>query len=102
MDIEIDNPTLEFLEIEASALSASVPIKVIRSAREKMLLIKAVPLPQYLTQWRSLGYRAEVDYCEGGCSVSLHGGWRMGMVHAKRDNREVILVDRIWKPTDEC
>lgn len=101
MEIVIENPKLKFLHSDGSVLRTQVPVKVIRSAREKFLLIKAVPAREYLTNWRSLGYRSDPELGDGFCSVSLHGSWRMGMVQTVRNDREMMLVIRIWNAAND-
>ena len=77
MEIDIAASDLGFLKGDI-ATGSHLPVKVMRAARLRLQLIKAIPEPDQMKQWKSLDYKSvftKEKYEK--YSISVIGGWRM-------------------------
>ena len=77
MEIDIAAPDLGFLEGDI-ATGNNLPVKVMRAARLRLQLIKAIPEPDQMKQWKSLDYKCiSIKDKHEKYSISVIGGWKM-------------------------
>lgn len=88
MIIEIEGPNLAFL-IGELKLPHDVPISVVRAARLKLNIIKAVPKPEYMSNWKSLDFKTQNE-SNTECSISISEDWRMDL--CSDSNKEPPLI----------
>lgn len=73
MKVAIANAELEFL-CGGNLVAARFPILVIKAAKQRHDLLKAVPLFDQIPRWKSFRYEAR-DLNSG--SIAVTGEWRM-------------------------
>ena len=95
MDIEIDASGLEFL-IGDVGVDTNYPIRVIRAARERLQVIRAIPNFFHLGRWKSLDYRGNI---ESG-SVNLIDEWRMQLESKPNATCPKVAIIKIWRASD--
>lgn len=95
MDIEFRDRRLALIRTDRAA-ETRLPISVIKSCREKLIVIAAAPDVRTLRNWKSLHFeRLKGDRAEQ-CSIRLNDQWRL--VFELDENRSppaviVIAVD---------
>ena len=73
MKVTVASPDLEFL-VGGNIVTAEFPIRVIRAAKQRHDLLRAVPLFDQIPRWRSFQY--ERSGARSG-SIYVTEGWRM-------------------------
>lgn len=77
MEIDISAPDLGFLE-GGIVTGNHLPVKVMRAARLRLQLIKAIPEPDQMKQWKSLDCVCiSTKGKHEKYSISVTGDWRM-------------------------
>jgi len=85
MDIEFRDKSLSLIETDRAA-DTKLPIAVINSFRDKMVVIRAAPDERTLRNWKSLHYEKLKGQGEER-SIRLNKQWRV-----------VFLIDTTCKP----
>lgn len=100
MEIEITAPHLAFLEGD-TVLANDIPIRVIRAARLRLGLIKAVPKPEQMHNWKSLDYKnAALDGSSNKYSVSVIENWRMDLYNDPERKQPGLTVIELRRSSD--
>jgi proteic killer suppression protein len=76
MDVVFGDPDLAKIETEEAA-QLRLPIAVIKSARRKLILLRATPDERALRNWKSLHYEKLKGDREGQRSIRLNDQYRM-------------------------
>src|SRR5580698_7850065 len=85
MDVEFWNKSLSLIETDRAA-DTKLPISVINSFRDKMVVIRAATDERTLREWKSLHYE-KLHGDKGERSIRLNKQWRV-----------VFLIDTECKP----
>lgn len=88
MKIEITDSELSFLENGATC-ETDVPIRIIKEARIKVNLMKAMPRLELMSKWRSLNFIGEHNRAG---YVLLDGGWQIDLRSIPDDEPQKIKV----------
>lgn len=100
MEIEITAPYLTFLE-DNTVFANDIPIRVIRAARLCLGLIKAVPKPEQMHNWKSLDYKnAASDGSSNKYSVSVIENWRMDLYNDPERKQPGLTVVGLRRSSD--
>jgi len=75
MDIEFRDKSLALIETDRAA-ETKLPITVINSFRDKMVVLRAAPDERTLRNWKSLHYE-KLKGQEGERSIRLNKQWRV-------------------------
>lgn len=75
MEIEFRDKSLSLIETDRAA-ETKLPISVINSFRDKMVVIRAAPDERTLRNWKSLHYE-KLKGQEGERSIRLNKQWRV-------------------------
>ena len=86
MKIVFRDQRLALIQTERAA-ETRLPISVIKSCREKLVILAAAPDERTLRNWRSLRYEKLKGEREGQHSIRLNNQWRL-----------VIEMDTTQKP----
>jgi toxin HigB-1 len=86
MDVEFRDKTSSLIESDRAA-ETKLPISVINSFRDKMVVIRAAPDERTLREWKSLHYEKLQGSKIGERSIRLNKQWRV-----------VFLIDTECKP----
>ncbi|SRR5216683_5855936 len=76
MKIEFRDRRLALIQTERAA-ETGLPITVIKSCREKLVVLAAAPDERTLRNWRSLRYEKLKGDREGERSIRLNDQWRL-------------------------
>jgi toxin HigB-1 len=76
MKIEFRDKRLALIQTERAA-ETKLPIAVIKSCREKLIVLAAAPDERTLRNWRSLHYEKLRGEREGLRSIRLNNQWRL-------------------------
>lgn len=76
MDIEFADGTLALIETDHAA-KTGLPVSVINSFRDKLVVIRAAPDERVLRNWKSLHYEKLEGYQDGRRSIRLNKKWRI-------------------------
>ena len=76
MKISFRDQRLALVQTEKAAQSG-LPISVIKSCREKLVLLAAAPDERTLRNWRSLRYEKLKGNRDGQRSIRLNDQWRL-------------------------
>ena len=76
MDVLFTDPDLALVETEAAG-KTRLPIAVIKSARRKLIILRAAPDDRALRNWKSLHYEKLRGDREGQRSIRLNDQYRM-------------------------
>jgi len=76
MDVDFQDSSLALIETDRAA-ELKLPISVIASCRQKLVVIRAAPDERTLRNWRSLHYEKLSGNREGTCSIRLNKQWRL-------------------------
>jgi proteic killer suppression protein len=76
MDIEFRDKRLALIRTDRAA-EARLPISVIKSCREKLIVIAAAPDARTLRNWKSLRYEELKGIRSGLHSIRLNDQWRL-------------------------
>jgi proteic killer suppression protein len=76
MDIEFLDSRLSLIETER-AMETKLPISVITSCRQKLVVIRAAPDERTLRNWKSLHYEKLEGDRAGQRSIRLNKKWRL-------------------------
>ena len=79
MEIEFADSTLELIETDQAGRTG-LPVPVIKSARRKLIVLRAAPDERALRNWKSLHYEKLKGDREGQRSVRLNDKYRMVLV----------------------
>jgi proteic killer suppression protein len=85
MDIQFREKSLSLIETDRAA-ETKLPISVINSFRDKMVVLRAAPDERTLRNWKSLHYE-KLKGQEGQRSIRLNKQWRV-----------VFLIETECKP----
>jgi proteic killer suppression protein len=85
MDIEFRDKSLLLIETDRAA-ETKLPVSVINSFRDKMVVLRAAPDERTLRNWKSLHYE-KLKGQEGERSIRLNKQWRV-----------VFLIETECKP----
>ena len=92
MEIDISAPDLGFLE-GGIAVGNCFPIKVMRAARTRLQLLKAIPEPDQMRQWKSLDCKCISTKDEHEeYSISVTGGWRMYLQNNSKNSSPGVTI----------
>lgn len=76
MDIEFKDQKLALIETDR-AMETRLPIAVINSCRQKLVIIRAAPDERTLRNWKSLHFEKLEGNRSGQRSIRLNKQWRM-------------------------
>src|SRR5881396_3745627 len=76
MDVEFRDKTLALIETDRAA-ETKLPIAVINSLRDKLVVIRAAPDERTLRNWKSLHYEKLRGGRSGRRSIRINQQWRM-------------------------
>ena len=76
MKIEFRDRRLAFIQTDRAA-ETGLPIAVIKSCREKLIVLAAAPDERTLWNWRSLRYEKLKAEREGYRAIRLNDQWRL-------------------------
>jgi len=76
MDIEFRDSRLSLIESER-AMETRLPISVISSCRQKLVVLRAAPDERTLRNWKSLHYEKLEGDRLGQRSIRLNNQWRL-------------------------
>ena len=76
MKIEFRDRRLALIQTEEAA-ETRLPIAVIKSCREKLVILAAAPDERTLRNWRSVRYEKLKGEQEGRRSIRLNNQWRL-------------------------
>jgi proteic killer suppression protein len=76
MDIEFRDSRLSLIETER-AMETKLPVSVITSCRQKLVVIRAAPDERTLRNWKSLHYEKLDGDRSGQRSIRLNKQWRL-------------------------
>ncbi len=76
MDIEFRDRRLALIRTDRAA-ETRLPISVIKSCREKLIVIAAAPDVRTLRNWKSLRFEKLKGDRDGQCSIRLNDQWRL-------------------------
>ena len=76
MDVTFQDKRLALIETDRAA-ETGLPISVINSCRQKLVVIRAAPDERTLRNWKSLHYEKLVGDLEGLKSIRLNRQWRL-------------------------
>jgi toxin HigB-1 len=76
MDIEYRDKRLALIRTDRAA-ETRLPISVIKSCREKLIVIEAAPDARTLRNWKSLHFERLKGDRAGQCSIRLNDQWRL-------------------------
>lgn len=79
MDIEFADSTIELIETDQGGRTG-LPVPVIKSARRKLVAMRAAPDERALRNWKSLHYEKLNGDRDGQRSVRLNDKYRMVFV----------------------
>ncbi len=97
MDI-VSTDGFDFLSGAAPA-GSEYPIKVIKAARQRLEIIRAIPELEHLSAWKSLDYKADGKSAADTGSVHVIDDWRMGIFVIERDPPQ-LSVNNLWRLSD--
>jgi proteic killer suppression protein len=89
MKIEFRDRRLALIQTERAA-ETRLPIAVIKSCREKLIVLAAAPDERTLRNWRSLRYEKLKGTREGQRSIRLNDQWRL--IFELDENQPAIIV----------
>ena len=75
MEIEFRDKTLELVETDRAA-ETKLPIAVINSLRDKLVILRAAPDERTLRNWQSLHYEKLKGDRDGQRSIRINKQWR--------------------------
>lgn len=76
MEIEFHDRRLALLETDRAA-ETKLPISVINSCRQKLVVLRAAPDERTLRNWKSLHYEKLRGDREGARSIRINRQWRL-------------------------
>jgi proteic killer suppression protein len=76
MDIEFRDSRLSLIETER-AMETRLPVAVITSCRQKLVVLRAAPDERTLRNWKSLHYEKLEGNRSGQRSIRLNKQWRL-------------------------
>lgn len=76
MDVEFQDKRLALIETDDAA-KTKLPISVINSFRNKLVVVRAAPDERTLRNWKSLHYEKLAGEREGQRSIRLNQQWRL-------------------------
>ena len=76
MDVEFHDKRLALIETDDAART-KLPVSVISSCRNKLVVIRAAPDERTLRNWKSLHYEKLTGEREGQRSIRLNQQWRL-------------------------
>jgi proteic killer suppression protein len=76
MKVEFRDSRLALIRTDRAA-ETRLPVSVIKSCREKLILIEAAPDERTLRNWKSLHYEKLSGTREGQRSIRLNDQWRL-------------------------
>jgi toxin HigB-1 len=76
MDIEFRDSRLSLIETER-AMETRLPVSVISSCRQKLVVLRAAPDERTLRNWKSLHYEKLEGDRSGQRSIRLNKQWRL-------------------------
>lgn len=92
MEIEFRDKTLDLVETDRAA-ETKLPIAVINSLRDKLVILRAAPDERTLRNWQSLHYEKLKGDKEGQRSIRINKQWRMVFVidTERKPNKMTVL-----------
>jgi len=87
MEIEFLDPSLAFVETDRAATETRLPIEVINSLRNKLVVLRAATDERTLRNWRSLHYEKLQGRPNDQRSIRINKQWRL-----------VFTIDTTKKP----
>lgn len=93
MEIEFRNKTLELVETDRAA-ETKLPIAVINSLRDKLVILRAAPDERTLRNWQSLHYEKLKGDKDGQRSIRINKQWRLVFVidTERKPNKMTVLA----------
>jgi toxin HigB-1 len=91
MKIEFRDRRLALITTERAA-ETKLPFAVIKSCREKLVVLAAAPDERTLRNWRSLRYEKLKGEREGQRSIRLNDQWRLVFELHDKQNPPTIMV----------
>lgn len=92
MEIVFADDTLALVESQEAG-ATGLPIAVIKAARRKLTLLRAVTDDRSLSTWKSLRYEKLAGTGEGQGSVRLNESYRAVFKHDEVDPQTIIILD---------
>lgn len=92
MEVEFRDKTLALVESDRAA-ETRLPIAVINSLRQKLVLIRAAPDERTLRNWKSLHYEKMDD---GERSIRLNKQFRLLLEIDTNSKPNKVTVLRVW------
>jgi toxin HigB-1 len=77
MKIEFADPKLAVIRTDRAAAELRLPIGVIKSCREKLIVIEDAPDERVLRNWSALRYKKLKGDMQGKCEVRLNDQYRI-------------------------
>jgi proteic killer suppression protein len=93
MDIEFRGKSLLLIETERAA-ETKLPVSVINSFRDKMVVLRAAPDERTLRNWKSLHYEKLMGQ-EGERSIRLNKQWRVVFLIKTECKPNKIIILRV-------
>jgi proteic killer suppression protein len=94
MEVVFENADLEKIETEEAA-QLRLPVAVIKSARRKLILLRASPDERALRNWKSLHYEKLKGDREGERSIRLNDQYRMVFTLDEATRPPTVTVNSI-------
>jgi toxin HigB-1 len=93
MEIEFRDKTLELVETDRAA-ETKLPIAVINSLRDKLVILRAAPDERTLRNWQSLHYEKLKGDKDGQRSIRINKQWRLVFVidTERKPNKMTVLA----------
>jgi proteic killer suppression protein len=93
MEIEFRDKTLELVETDRAA-ETKLPIAVINSLRDKLVILRAAPDERTLRNWQSLHYEKLKGDRDGQRSIRINKQWRLVFVidTERKPNKMTVLA----------
>ncbi len=93
MEIEFDDKRLGRVETDRAA-ETGLPVAVIKSCREKLVVLRAAPDERTLRNWKSLHYEKLKGTRSGERSIRLNKQWRM-VFRIETSSKPKLIVLRV-------
>ena len=94
MDVVFADETLALIETDRAG-ETRLPVAVIKSARRKLAVLRAVPDDRSLRNWKSLHYEQLKGNREGSRSIRLNDKYRMVFLLDENTDPKTITISSI-------
>jgi proteic killer suppression protein len=92
MKIEFVDPKLAAIRTDRAAAELKLPIGVIKSCREKLIVIEDAPDERVLREWKSLKYKKLHGNRDGQREVRLNDQYRIVFILDESQSPPIIKI----------